>query len=203
MVQVAHVTGIASARTVPISLGAYVGRGRVAVLTAARQIINRTHALSIHALAVHSHAFSGNALAVHSHAFSGHNIAVTGATAWDTRLALMLSRGDLFTSSAGAKNFPMRTGGINGVTGGTPAGGINGVTGGTATARAQMGNTRTLYTIDSRGRYVAAATHPAANHAVLKLHGSAGPRIELGNAIQNTDILEVVYLVQGQSGGIF
>jgi hypothetical protein len=198
MVQVVHVTGIASAATTPISLGTYIGRGRVATLTATRQIINRTHALSLHALAAHSHAYSGHA---HSHAFSGHAQAAPSGHAWNTGLALMLSNNLLFTSDGGTGfALPVVTGGINGV---VNTGGINGVTGGTATARAQMGNTRTLYTIDSYGRYVAAGTHPAANHAVLKLHGAAGPRIELGNALQNTDILEIVYLEQALSGGVF
>lgn len=202
MVQVVHVTGIASAVTTPISLGTYIGRGRVAVLTAVRQVINRAHALSMHALAVHTHVLSMHALAPHTHVWSGHNIAVTGAAAPGIR-AITLSRGNLFTSSAGVKNFPMRTGANAAITGGTATGANAAITGGTATARAQMGSTRIVYTIDSMGRYVVAATHPAAAHAVLKAHGAAGPRIELGTALQNTDILEIVCLMQTQSGGIF
>lgn len=203
-VQVIHVTGVASARTTGISLGAFLGRRRIAIITRVRQVLDRSHAVSIHALAVHSHAFSGHALANHSHAFSGHAQAVASGHAWVTGVALMLSNGLLFVSDAGSGlALPLVTGGINGVTGGTPAGGINGVTGGTATARAQMGATLTTYTIDSNGRYVAAATHPAANHAVLKPHGAAGPRIELGNALRNTDLLEIACLLQNISGGIF
>ena len=191
-VQVVHVTGIAAARTTGISLGVFMGRRRIGVLTRVRQVLDRSHALSIHALAVHSHAFSGHAQAVAS------------AHVWDTGVALMLSNGLLFVSDAGSGlALPVVTGGINGVTGGTPAGGINGVTGGTATARAQMGETLTVYTVDSMGRYVAAGTHPAANHAVLKPHGAAGPRVELGNALRNTDILEIACLLQDMSGGIF
>ena len=191
MVRTIHVTGIASTRTTAISLGTYLGRGRVAVLTAARQILSRSHALSMHA---QSHAFSGHA---HSHAFSGHAIAI-GSAAWDTRYALMISAGALEGSFATAMgNFPEPTGGINGV---TQTGGINAVV---PTGRPQMGHSLTAYTIDSYGRYVVAATHPAANHAVLKAHGAAGPRIELGNALRNTDILEITALLQGESGGIF
>lgn len=201
MVQTVHVTGIASARTTGISMGGWLGRGRVAVITAIRQIMDRSHAQSIHALSIH--ALSLHALSIHAlsmHALSMHNIAVTGATAWDTRLAIMISRGTLATSSAGAKNFPMRTGVATGVvTIANPTGAATGA----ATARAQMGQTMTNYTIDSYGRYVAAATHPAANHAVLKGHGAAGPRIELGNALRNTDILEITTLMQAHSGGVF
>ena len=179
MVRTVHVTGIASARTTAISLGAYVGRGRVGVLTAARQVMDRSHALSMHALAAHSHAFTGTTHAIAS-------------AAWDTRYALMVSAGNLQGSHATAMaHFPAAVGEISGVGAGTPAG------------RAQMGQTMTAYTIDSYGRYVAAGTHPAANHAVLKAHGAAGPRIELGNALRNTDILEITVLLQAASGGIF
>ena len=179
MVRTIHVTGIASARTTAISLGAWIGRGRIGVLTAVRQVMDRSHALSLHALAAHSHLFSGHAVAV-------------GSAAWNTNLALMVSNSLLFGSNATAMGaFPLPTGGINGVSGGTP------------TARAQMGHSLTAYVVDSMGRYVLETEHPVAGHSNLKPHGAAGPRIELGNVLRNTDILEITTLLQAERAGIF
>jgi len=59
------------------------------------------------------------------------------------------------------------------------------------------------YAIDSNGRQVAAGTHPAANHAVLKPHGYAGPRIELGNVLRTDDILELTFLMQYETAAVF
>ena len=208
MVRTVQITGLAAGRTTAISLGAWLGNVRVGVISQTRILHRHSSALSMHALAAHSHALSGHALAAHSHALSGHALAahshdmfaaITSGVAFDTSQGLVLSAGTLRISGP--------TGGVpdtNAIVAGTPAGGIDGVSGGTATGQAvdpalSMWN----YTVDSSGRYVAAATHPASRHAVLKAHGDAGPRIELGDAIVAPDILEITVLMQLASGGIF
>lgn len=186
MVQTFQLSGLAAVANAGLSLGAFIGQERVAVLTAIRHIMRRSYSL-----AAHSHGFTGNALAAHSHnAFAA---ACIGASNNAAAHKLMWSAGLIVTSIAhGAVPW------TNGVTGGTPAGVLGGVTGGV-----NMGITSTARTVDSNGRYVAEATHPAVGHVVLKHHGAAGPRIELGDAIRAGDILQITVLMLAQSGGIF
>ncbi len=220
MVRTVQITGIAVGRTTPISLGAYLGNVKIAGITQARILHTHSSALSMHALAAHSHAASGHALAAHSHALSGHALAnhshdmfaaITSGLAFDASQALVLSGGTLRISGPTGGAPPTSgdsagtpAGGIDGVGAGVPAAGIDGVTGGIATGAAvDAAQSMWAYTVDSNGRYVLAATHPIARHIVLKPHGDAGPRIELGDAIVAPDILEITYLLQLNSGGIF
>lgn len=209
MVQTFQITGVASAAATAISLGGFIGRSRIAVLTALRLTMRRSYAL-----AAHSHAYSGHALAAHSHAFSGHALAAHSHTSFTPRAsnvafatprALMHSAGSIVTSGAHGALIPTTgnlagtpAGGIAGLTAGTPAGGINGVGGGVV-----LGTTNTGYTIDSNGRYVAEVTHPAAVHANLKPHGAAGPRIEIGNAVRAGDLVQITALMLSEAGGVF
>jgi len=196
MVRTVQITGIAAGRTTPLSLGAFLGPVRVGVLTRARILHRHSTAISMHALAAHSHALSGHALAAHSHNMFA---AIASTVAFDPSQALVLSAGTLRISGA--------TGGVPDTTAdlaGTPAGGIDGVSGGVATGAAvDAAMSMWAYTIDSSGRYVAEATHPAARHAVLKPPGAAGPRVEFGDVIVAPDIIEITLLMQANSGGIF
>lgn len=211
MVQTFQITGVASAAATAISLGGFIGRSRIAVLTALRVTMRRSYAL-----AAHSHAYSGHALAAHSHAYSGHALAAHSHTSFLVRASnvawlaaggrgLQYSNGSLVTSTAHGALIPTvaaiggtPAGGINGIVAGTPAGGINGVGGGVV-----LGTTNTGYTIDSNGRYVAEVTHPAAVHANLKPHGAAGPRIEIGNAVRAGDLVQITALMLSEAGGVF
>ncbi len=220
MVQTIAVTGIAQARTTPISLGAYLGaRERLGIITAVRLIKNSFLTPSMHALAAHSHALSGHALANHSHAASGHVLAdnshnmynaITVSPAFDQDAVLSVAAGVLQSSDPGGGVPPTSgvtggtpAGGIDGVGAGVPAAGIDGVTGGTMTGGGLEGKSITVYVVDSSGSYVLAATAPATRHIVNRFPGDAGPRVELGDAILATDILEITTLLQNESGGVF
>lgn len=178
MVQIFQITGIASAATTAISLGAFTGRGRIAVLTALRVTQRRSIAG-----AAHSHAASGH---THSHTaflFARSNVA------YSTVRAAMHSAGSMVTSGAGGVNP------VTQIITTTPK--INSAT------ENRYGITSTGYTIDSNGRYVDTTTHPATLHANLKPHGSAGPRIEIGDAVRAGDLIQVVALMLSESGGVF
>jgi len=196
MVQTLEVTGIAAGRTTAISLGAHLGpRERLVVVSSVRLIKNRFVGWSMHALAAHSHAFSGHALAAHDH---GMFAAIASGPNFDTDSGMQLVVGALSISDA--------SGGVpdtDEASGGTPDGAITGVTGGTMGGGNLEGISITAYTVDSLGRYVLAATHPASGHFVSRLPGTAGPRVELGDAIQATDVLEITALLQKNSAGVF
>lgn len=159
MVQVFHVSGIASARTTAISLGAFIGRGRIATLTALSLIARRS-----------------NALAAHSH---GSFTVRASNVAFASVRGLAFSAGSLLTSTAHGA-YPVTANVVN---------------------AAVPGVTTTAYTVDSNGRYVLAATHPATLHAVLKPHGSAGPRIEIGDAVRAGDIIQISAMTLTEMGG--
>jgi len=162
MVQTFQISGLAAVANTGLSLGAFIGPERVAVLTAVRQIMRRSYAL-----AAHSH-----------NAFAD---ACIGASDNAAAHKLMWSAGLIVTSIAhGAVPY---TAGVSG--------GVN------------MGVTSTARIVDSFGRYVAEATHPAAGHVALKPHGAAGLRLELGDEVRAGDILQITLLMLGQSGGIF
>jgi len=209
MVRTVHVTGIASAVTTAISLGAYVGaRSRIAVLVAARQILYGSQALSVHphrhtfSAHPHRHTFSAHP---HRHTFSAHDQAIASA-AFHTGHMLMVNAGALEGSDATAMGtFPAQVGTVHhsNVTGTVHHSNVAGTVHHSNVTGLRHGATMTNYTIDSSGRLVAAGTHPAADHAVLKLHGTGGPRIELGNVLRNNDILELTFLMRSETGGVF
>ena len=136
--------------------------------------------------------------------------AITSGLAFDASQALVLSGGTLRISGPTGGAPPTSgdsagtpAGGIDGVGAGVPAAGIDGVTGGTMTGGGLEGKSITVYVVDSSGSYVLAATAPATRHIVNRFPGDAGPRVELGDAILATDILEITTLLQNESGGVF
>lgn len=221
MVQIITVTGVTAAINTPITLTQYVPGvpPRLRGLVAAKLLTRRSYAAGAphsHAGLAHSHATVTHSHpgVAHSHAGVAHShTALTVArsnVAFSTVRALMLSAGSVVTSGAHGA-FPLTAPSTQNVgpatarvttiapltVAVTQGSGVNGAFG------PVFGVSEATLVVDSNGRVVNTATHPAANHAVIKEAAHGVPQIELGNAIRPGDILIITGILAGETGGIF